>query len=171
MAYETDRGPWRDAPLALQNQLIHTIELAACVDSCESTAANDSKICSLLDGLSDELRASIAQLRNRMSVVAPSLAMVPRHRARMQTIGAAVASNHEDLPEQIETLLIGYARLARETSEAIAVFERLFDQESIRLLNHAAAVVEKALCFLEMYLEGMASRVDTSNLPDWPRAV
>ena len=68
-------------------------------------------------------------------------------------------------------LLCGYARYARQTSEAITSLRRSGDLESSELLRVISNAVERCLWFLEIYLEGLALNSDGSRLPEWSAAL
>ena len=74
----------------------------------------------------------------------------------------------QDLREQLETLLCGYARYARNTSKASARLLQAGDLEGFELLADIFKGVDRCLWFLEIHLEGVALKMDDTHLPDWP---
>jgi DNA-binding ferritin-like protein len=73
-----------------------------------------------------------------------------------------------DCRERLEALLAGYGHYSRSAYDSIRSLERSGDVESIKVVQKLIAVAEKGLCFIELYLEGLALHMDGNRLPPWP---
>jgi DNA-binding ferritin-like protein len=169
---ELDRVAYRRAVTILRDQLVLTMDLAARVDGhLTRTNGNNPKIATLLNGLSDELQTSIAQIQRRIRLIARGTIVPQANGAARDSIWRSFDEDEKDLRSQMESLFCGYLLYAAATWEATRILERLTDKESVQLLNRLAAVAEKALWFIEAYLESIALHGDAAAtcLPDWSR--
>jgi hypothetical protein len=70
--------------------------------------------------------------------------------------------------ELLETLLAGYGRYARNAYDSMCRLENYGDTEGAETVHKVIPAVEKGLCFIELYIEGLALHMDVNRLPEWP---
>jgi len=157
----------------LEKQLMRTFELAWHVEQARTRSNGElsEKARSLFAGMANELQSFSQMIGERIE----SLKSGKSSNMRQPCIARADVNSHwrlfradsADLHEQLESLLCGYARYARETSAASVSLQRLGDIESSRILAAIMSCIDRCLWFIEIYLEGLALKTDGSRLPDW----
>jgi DNA-binding ferritin-like protein len=156
--------------LILEKQLMDTLELASHVYQARMRPNFEMlpKIRTLFDGMADELQTFCNLIRQRIESLngdtRRTLETVQSSYRRLRLVESIT------LRDQLDTLLCGYARYARQTSEATTSLQRARDEESLSILNLIFRAVDRCLWFLETYLEGLALNTDISRLPDWRSA-
>jgi DNA-binding ferritin-like protein len=144
------------------------------VDRARGTinGANAPNIRSLLDGLSLELTACFSWLEQRLSSLLANAAATRPSNPESNSFWRLYGAGETDTPAHLEALLSGYAHYARATSDSIEFLVRLGDTESAKVLERVAAVSDKGLWFIELYMEGLALHMDLGHLPSFiPAAV
>jgi DNA-binding ferritin-like protein len=150
----------------LERQLVNTLELTWRVRQVRirSNHATPTKICLLLDNMASGLESFTEKLRKLL------------HSSEEQAYAAEVqpsaywrlfATDSPDLRAQFESLVCGYARYLRQTSEATVDLKHVGDLKSAELLEAIFATTERRLWFLQIYLEALAVNTDVGRLPDW----
>src|SRR5438093_3892124 len=169
-SYETAQTAAEEA-LILGRQLMDTMDLKTHVDQMqtEMNGQCDLKIRSLLEGLSEQLDGCDELITERLASFPPDVLAAPIAEVPPGAYRRLFAGDDLSIGQRLESLLCGYAHYARSTSDAIATVERLSGADSVRVLKQVAAAVDKGLWFIEVYMEGLAIRMDSSRFPDWPR--
>src|SRR6266571_5182606 len=151
----------------LEKQLKDTLELQWHVQQAgiRLGEVDNSKIQSLFDGLTGELRTFVEVIRERLQ----SLSNEDPHLVEMTSSPFWRLFSEDDINCfcQLEALLCGYAHYGRQTSQAMATLEQLGDLESLKLLTRIFTATDRCLWFVEIYMESLALNVDTSSLPQW----
>ena len=154
--------------LVLEKQLTDTLELTWRIHQARirSNCSTSMKTQLLFEGMASELQSFSEMIRQR-------LASLQNHQGDACEIQSApywrlFSADPADLHELLDSLVSGYARYARQTSEAIASLQRQGDLESLELLAIIFKSADRCLWFLEIYLEGSAFKTNSSRLPDWP---
>ena len=154
--------------LILEKHLQETIQLCGKVQQArigsDSTVPRKTRL--LFDSMNSELQFFITSIQKHLESRSRGQLHVPEMPESSYWRLFPVES--QDLREQLEALLCGYARYARNTSKASARLLRAGDLDGFELLSDVFKGVDRCLWFLEIHLEGVALKVDDARLPDWP---
>ena len=172
----TSSGDYGEAsPLArtimvLQKQCMDTKELQGYLDQVRADLNGqcDPKIRQLLDSLSGELNHCSHLLSERIGSLSSAPALYRPDQSPSHSSWRLFSGDTSDCREQLESLLSAYAHYVRTTWDSITVLTRIGDVASVGALNLILAATEKGLWFIEIYLEGLALRMDCRRLPEWP---
>ena len=129
-----------------------------------------SRVANLPLYLQRDLLAQERLLARRLESLSRGRAVVPGPATEQQVFWALFPEDGADCRSHLEALVAGYARFMRSTSEIAATVKALTDMESLRILEGLAAIGNRGLWFLEIYLEGLALRMDGVRLPEWPKS-
>ncbi|HEX4997662.1 MAG TPA: hypothetical protein VFY29_05525 [Terriglobia bacterium] len=155
--------------LILEKLLMDTMDLRWHVlhATVRADDAVSRKTLALFERMASELKVFTDRIRRRLEFwrMAGPRAEKGSQRPYLHVIDGEDLNIHE----QLEALLCGYARYERNIQEARISLERSGDMESVRLCDSLMGSVERALCYLEIYLEGLAlNYTDPGRLPDFP---
>jgi len=128
------------------------------------------RVANLPLNLRRELLAQQRQLSCRLESLSHGRAVVSGPATDQQGFWALCPEDGSDCRSHLEALVAGYARFLRSTSEIAATVNALADVESARILEGLAAIGNRGLWFLEIYLEGLALRMDEVRLPEWQKS-
>lgn len=155
--------------LVLRQLILDTTQLQSRIERARSNVPEaEHQIRSLLEGLYGELTICSALLHGRISAL-PSRPNLPAPRETDSNSFWRLYPDQElDCREHLEGLLAGYGHYARNAYDSISTLENTDDAESVKTVNKLITAAEKGLCFIEIYLEGLALHMDENRLPAWP---
>lgn len=162
-----EHNPLRRAITVLERQYLDTVELQAHVDDARKSiyVHNPPNIGLLLEGMSGELTAWRASLEERITSLLPRSVRPRASEIDAQPFWRLFQTDGSDCGAHLEALLSGYAHYSRATCDSIAFLELLGDADSVRLLQKISTAADKAIWFVEIYMEGLALRMDLARLP------
>ena len=165
--YDTRISPLHKAVATLQRQYLDTADLLSHVDHAREVIGGSrvNSIRSLLDGLSEELGSCLSLVKNRMRSLSPELVQFPRTEVEPQAFWRLFRTDGSDCSGHLEALLSGYVHYARATSDSMNLLEMLGDTESVAAMKQIFGAADKGIWFIELYMEGLALRMDTAQLP------
>ena len=163
----TDEIVTEGPAVILGKQLLATLQLSWRIQQVRirSNDATPRKTRLLFDGMAGELQFFIASIRKRLEVwkrEGPDVREIDQ-----TSYWRLFPVDTDDLRDQLEALLWGYAHYARQTSEAYTKVREAGDLETSELLATIFKGVDRCLWFLEIHMEGLALRMDNEGLPDW----
>jgi hypothetical protein len=153
----------------LQHLILHTAELQTRVELARShVPEGEGRIPCLLDGLKSELIVCSSLLGGRLDALPKNLHLLVSPTTTPNSFWRLYPAEELDCREHLEALLAGYSHFARNAYDSIRMLESAGDDKSAEVVTRIIATAEKGLCFIELYLEGMALRMDRNRLPAWP---
>jgi hypothetical protein len=153
----------------LRQLILDTAELQTHVERARSSVPEEQRrIRSLLEGLTSELTVCSSLLSGRFSTPPSTLHLLPGRKTNLNLFWRLYPREELDCREHLEVLLAGYSHYVRNVYDSIRTLECVGDAESVEIANRLIAAAEKGLCFIELYLEGLALQMDGDRLPAWP---
>lgn len=167
--YEPRLNPLNRAIAVLERQSMDTAGLRSLVDwaRAEIHASNAAPIQSLLDGMSRELNAVATLLQRRIASLSAGSARDQTTAENSTLFWRFFRMDASDCAIHLQALLSSYVHFARGNDDSIAFLQVLGDTESVRLLERITDVAKRGIWFIELYIEGLALRMDTARLPEF----
>jgi|SwirhirootsSR3_FD_contig_61_4250080_length_952_multi_6_in_0_out_0_2 DNA-binding ferritin-like protein len=148
--------------LVLERELMDTLALQSQLRQARFRL-DDTRFLSLVDSLDRELVTFVERIRNRLDSWGQRKPAPDPNAPFWNWF-----KNDSDQPsEQFRYLVSAYVRYEKRTLEAIENLEWYGDVESWNLLRSILGYIERCLCFLEVYLEGLALNTDSRLMPQW----
>jgi len=170
-AYTLSRKALRRVLPVLRDLISDTTDLQTHVEVARSNVPeSERRIRSLFEGLNSELAACSSLLNGRLRMLPSTLHLPERFRTDSNTFWRLYPDDELDCRENLELLLAGYSHYARKIYESVRALECIGDTESVEIVSRLIGAAEKGLCFIELYLEGFALRMDGERMPAWPSA-
>jgi hypothetical protein len=166
--YTLGRKALRRTVPVLRQLILDTTELQAYAERARSSVPEtEGRIRSLFEGLARELAVCSSGLGGRLSALPSTVHLPARHKTDSNAFWRLYSCEELDCRDHLELLLAGYSHFARNGYDSIRTLECAGDAESVELVSSLVAAAEKGLCFIELYLEGLALHMD-GRLPAWP---
>lgn len=125
------------------------------------------RIVQLLTNLYRDLLAERSRLAERLDSLSPGCATVRAPVPGQRVFWSLFPAGDADCRAHLEALVAGYARFMRFTSGILTALTPIADPEDVRIVERFAVAGNRGLWYLEIYLEGLALRMDQNRLPRW----
>ena len=164
-----DRKQRTRVSLVLRTLLQEMKQLIAHIERVRTLVPEtEQRIHSLLNGLSGDLATCSDLLQGRMTTTSQQRDLPYPDQTNSGLYLSLCAGEQLNCLEHLETLLAGYGRYARDAYDSVCRLETFGDIESAKTVHKIIPALEKGLCFIELYIEGLALHMDVNRLPEWP---